>query len=144
MSYLLIEPIEAVPVEQTFKMFERLQVQAVRPYLYLHNDPTGSIKVAIKYDGQKIASKTLTVAEILNLAELPAGQYHYGFFTFDIEAVLNIKTEYQIEVSGVGYGYDPNSYFGWIKPHENLINTFSESVLYDDQNPFGFQLWGYK
>jgi hypothetical protein len=145
MSYLLLETVENAPLAQNFEVTDRLQLVAIRPWLYLHNDPVGSIKVSLKFGAETIASKTLTVAEILTLANLPAGRYHHGFFTFDLEAVLNIKTTYQITVEGAdGYAYDPDKYFAWIKPHENLVNTFNENVLFDDQNPFGYQIWGYK
>jgi len=143
MSYLVIEYLETT-LEQSFQVNERIQVSAIRPWLYLHNDPAGTFKFAIKQNGNEIGSKELTISEIKTLAGLSDNEYHHGFIKFDFNAILNIDTSYQIELSSSGYVYDPNSYIGWVKPHENLLNSFDDVISYDDQKPLGVQMWGYK
>ena len=144
MSYLVLDPLEAAALTQTFQVEERIQVEAVRPWLYFHNDPSGTFTVSIRYNGNVIGSKSFTMEEIKTLAGWGDNEYHHGFIKFDFGGILNPTVDYQIELSSSGYTYDPNSYIGWVKPHENLINTLTDTVTYADENPFGFQLWGYK
>lgn len=143
MSKIIVTPLESV-LTQTFQVSNRVQTAAVRPWLYFQNDPSGAFKIAIKYNGNEIASKQLTMNEIKTLAGWSDNQYHHGFIKFDLFAILNINTDYQIELSADSYSYDPNSYIGWVKPHENLINTFDGVALFDNYKPYGFQIWGYK
>lgn len=143
MSKLLVDYLETTLTQQ-FRVNKRIQAVAVRPWLYFANDPAGTFKVAIKHAGQELGSKELTMTEIKTLAGWNDNEYHHGFIKFDFNVILNKGVYYDLELSASGYSYDPNSVIGWVKPFENLINNFDETINYDDEKPFGFQLWGYK
>lgn len=143
MSKLIVTPLDSV-LTQTFQVEKRVQAVSVRPWLYFHNDPSGTFKIAIKSNGNEIASKELTMSEIKTMAGWNDNEYHHGFIKFDLSAILNINTNYDIELSADSYSNDSSSYIGWVKPHENLINTFEGVAPFDNYKPYGFQIWSFK
>ena len=144
MSTLLVEPLEGTPLTQEFTLkSQRLNLTAIRPRLYLHNDPTGTFTLNLKYNGNIISSADFTVADIKSGASYNDNEYHHGFIKLDMGAVLNLGFTYQLELTSSGYTFAESSYLGWIKEFENQTNTFSTSVTTIDEYPFGYQLWGY-
>jgi|DEB0MinimDraft_6_1074348.scaffolds.fasta_scaffold09455_3 hypothetical protein len=144
MSTLLVEPLQGTPLTQDFEIKgNRLNLTAIRPRLYMHNDPTGTFTLNLKYSGNVIATADFTMAEIKAGASYNDNEYHHGFIKIDIGAVLNIGATYTLELTSSGYTFSEASYLGWIKEFENQTNSFSESVTTLDEYPFGYQLWGY-
>ena len=144
MSKLLVEELEATTLSQSFTILNRLALSAVRPLLYLHNDPTGTFTLTIKNGSETVTSASLTGAQIISNAGFTAGQYHYGFFKFDMSAILNIDTTYTLELSSSGYTFSEASYLGWIREHENNTNSIDGTITSSLSNPLSYQLWGYK
>ncbi len=149
MTTLVLDELKTT-LEQDFTLNEDsltgMRIKAIRPLLYLHNDPTGTFTISLKQGVTTIDSKALTMAEILSNANFSAGQYHWGVFNFEFDQYNTIKRglTYTIELSSSGYSFTESAYVGWIKPHEDLVNTFNEVVDIFTKNPFGYQLWGHK
>ena len=144
MTTLVVEPLKAVDLVQEFELkVTRLNLTAVRPYLYLHNDPVGTFTLNIKYSGNIIATADFTMAEIKSNATYNDNEFHHGFVKIDIGAVLNLGVKYEMELTSSGYTFSESSYLGWVKEYENLTNSLSVSVSDFSENPLSFQLWGY-
>lgn len=131
---------------QKFTTVEREQAYAIRPYLYLHNDPVGSFTISIKHGSTVLGQSTLTISEIKTEAGFADNQYHHGVFRFifDPLVVLQARTEYNIELSASGYSYSDSSFIGWVKEFENLKNTFTDTISTDFDRPFSFEKFSYK
>ena len=144
MTTLVVEDLKTT-LTQDFEVLQRRTVTNIRPYLVFANDPSGTYTITVKDGATALASKSLTMAEIISGGVWNANEYHYGFINFDLdnEAILNTNRTYTIEYSSSGYTFDLAAYTSWIKPHEDLINTTDETITTDSQNPFGFQLWGF-
>lgn len=145
MTTLRVNDLEAVALTQDFIVSRRKIVDTVRINLLFVDDPAGTYTVALKDDTTILATKSLTMAEIISAGGFAGGQHHHGFFQFQFatKATLNTERTYTIEFSATGYSFDVNSHVSWIKPHENLVNTFDVETTSDDQKPQGYQLWGF-
>jgi hypothetical protein len=146
MTTLVINELRGT-LEQDIIYINRQEVYAIRPYLYFHNDPSGTFTISLKYGSTILGSTSLTMNEILTNANWTAGQYHHAFirFSFDNPVVLNPHITYTIELSQSGYTYSGTSYLGWIKEYENTTNQDDETAYSDDfKRPFSHQIWSYK
>lgn len=146
MSYLVVEEYRTDALSQYFTLSERVQLRAIRPLLYFHNDPTATITLTIKNGATEIASVTQTYSEIEASAGWSSGQYHYGVvkFGFTDDVDLQRGVTYTMEISASSYTFSESSYFGWVKPHEDLINYFSDEIESDFENPFGYEIWCFR
>lgn len=146
MSTLVLEELKASTLEQELTVNKRSVLRAIRPNLYFHNDPAGTYTIKIKNGSTELASKSLTMAEIISGASWTTGQYHHGVITFDLsgsEIVLNKGVTYTIELSASGYSFSESSYVGWIKEYENLKNTYTGSTSDAFSLPFSYEIWSY-
>lgn len=148
MSTLVVDELKAVNLVQEFTlipdMLTGLRIKAVRPLLYLHNDPTGTFTISLKEGVNTIDSKSVTGAELIANSGFTASQYHWGIFTFEFNKynVLKKNITYTIELSSSGYTFDESSFLGWVKPHEDFINTASDTIPIFTEYPYGYELWG--
>ena len=143
MSLINVEPLKATPLIQDFKIKRnRLHLIAIRPLLYLQDDPAGNFKLTLKQGANVLSEADFTVEDIKNNAEFNDNEYHYGFFKLDLNAILYHDVLYTMELSSTGYVFGA-SYLGWIKEFERLTNSFNDPIWTFNQKPFGYQLWGY-
>ncbi len=150
MSLIVVDELKAIALTQDFTiantMLTGLRCKSIRPLLYLHNDPTGTFTITLKEGATVIDSKSLTGAEIVSTAGFTAGQFHWGIFNFEFDKynLLKKNTTYTIELDSSGYSFSEFSYLGWIKPHEDLINSRADAYDIFTQNPYGYELWGFR
>jgi membrane-bound inhibitor of C-type lysozyme len=149
MSTLVIEELKTT-LTQDFTLnndsLVGFRIKAIRPMLYLHNDPAGTFTISLKQGVTTIDSKSLTLAEILSGSGFSSGQYHWGVFKFEFDNYNKIKRNvtYTIELSASGYSFSESSYMGWVKPHEDFKNTFTGTGGTFLNNAFGYEIWGHK
>ncbi len=137
MSTHLVHELEAIPLFQTFTVEEKKVLAHIAIKLYIHNDPPGTFTLNLKLENDDlIASKLLTMAEIIAGAGFNANEYHYGYLLFDFDTFINIYPEvnYKIELVSTGYTMTADSLMGWIQPHENKLN--------ENTTGYGFKLYG--
>jgi len=143
MSFINVEPLKVTPLVQEFKIKRnRLRIKAIRPWLYLHDDPAGTFTLTLKDGSNALDSHDFTVDDLRLGAGFADNQFHHGYFNLPIEAVLNHDQTYTMELSASGYTFG-SSYLGWIKEFESLKNSFDDPIWTYHQNPFGYELWGY-
>ena len=143
MTTLVIDELRTT-LEQDFEILERMQITTIRPVLYIHSAPAGSVIIKIKSGSTVLSEATMLISDIISEGSL--SDYSWGSFSFTLneEIVLHPETTYTIELSGSGYSYSDSSYIGMVKPHENEINELQDSTANPLENAFGFELWGYK
>lgn len=96
-------------LSQTLKPEKITNVNVIRPHLYIHNSPSGTLKVQITtMDGALIGE-----SEALNISEITNAAYFHGYVRFNVSALLMKDTEYKISVvAGGGYSFSESSYCG--------------------------------
>lgn len=105
---LIVRPIETY-VEQKFTPDSNKFVGAVRPHLYLHNHPAGSLKVQIcAEDGTLLAE-----SDEVEMSDITSANYYHGYVRFLITANLMKDVPYLFRVVGInGYTFNESSYCG--------------------------------
>jgi hypothetical protein len=122
---------------QPVRVTETLNLVAVRPKLYLHNHPTGSVKVSVC----DTSGEVLHASEIIDVSAITDASYFHGHVRFYIEGSLLKDQQYWIKIEATGYTFSEDSYIGVC--HDFDFNTYP--LNYDpssDQNkPLDIQFW---
>lgn len=123
---------------------KRIIVEAVRPYLYFHNSPSGTFTLSLYKGATLIDSASITSSEIQTALATSNNYFHaYSRFDFENHPVLN-EGAYTLKLTASGYINSSSSYIGWVALHEDLINNITYTPNSDSENPLTFQLWGYR
>lgn len=115
-------------------------IKHIRPHIYKHLAPAGSLKVQILNSSQTliVESSAVTIASITTAS----GNYCHGYVKFDINAVLAPETDYYIRLTSTGYTYSNSAFIGWCKDfdlrHYDADYTPSSGIL----SAFDMELWG--
>jgi len=131
-------------LSQSFTLTNGMSLTAVRPYIYKHLNPSGSLLLEVKSGATVLTSKTILISEIITNV---ASNYFHGFYTFtlDNEIFLTPGT-YTIDITGSGgYTFSELAFIGWVRDYNDLIYSVdNDTTSKDIQKPLTFQLWGYK
>jgi len=145
MSFLTIHELgnEEAEFEQVLTLEKDILINAIRPYIYKHNSPAGTIRMAIWKNAAEIAYGELTSTEMENLDDdLANFDFAHGHMRFDLNRFVRLrKGEYTIKMSSTGYTFSESAYFGWVKAHEDIrysINGVSQNAF---ENPYTVELW---
>lgn len=131
-------------LSQSFSVYKREHLGAIRPFLYKHLSPSGTFTFSIIQNATTLGSKNFTSADIEALDGVTALNYYHGAFRvlFDNPIVLNPGTV-EIKLSHSGYTFSESAYLGWIREHERTVNQFTDTGN-DFQNPLAVELWTWK
>lgn len=101
---------------------------AIRPRLYVHGNPSGSIKLQILDQNNELIaeSETLTISNIYS--SVGSLGYYHGFVRFYVNAYLMKDTPYRIKLVGSGYTFSESAWVGWCSETENPKYTLSSST----------------
>lgn len=122
---------------------KNLDVTAIRPYLYFHNQASGSIALEIEdANGKKIAT-----SESLSIATIKAGisslGFDHGLLRFYVNASLRKNTTYGIRlVSSGGYSFADAAYVGWCRDYDLRIVGAAWSPSTGANSALLMELWG--
>lgn len=106
---LVVHELTASGISQKVIPSERTNVVAIRPHIYRHLFPAGSLKVQI------LDSASVVVAEsaLVPISSIETANYFHGYIRFDVNAYLQKNTEYTIKLVGDGYTFAESAYVGW-------------------------------
>jgi hypothetical protein len=107
-------------VEQEIQVGEEnLNVSAIRPHLYRHNFPSGSIKIQV-LDASKTLMKESDLISIsdLDIAEETGLNFFHGYIRFLVNVPLKAETNYWIRLVGSGYTFSESAYVGWCNDYD--------------------------
>lgn len=117
-----------------------VMVSAIRPYIYKHLAPAGSVYLQI----QDSAGNKIKDSEVIAISTLSVSNYFHGFYRFLVNFGFAANTTYYIELKTTGYTYASNAFVGWCSSFDlqNSIGvTYSPSSGFSA--PLGLQLWSY-
>jgi len=145
--YLVVNELESSLTVDVVFDGTNSEVHAIRPYLYVHNSPAGSLKVSLMDSAgtTTIASKEMTIAALI--AGLNSfSNYYHGYVLFELDNTAFIADgNYKIKLEGTnGYSFDEADYIGWISEHEDRKNDMNFTPAGDDENSFSYEVWSYK
>jgi len=112
---LNVHELQAAGLMQRFTVGSNpLDVYAIRPHLYKHLSPAGSLYMEIRSDGGSLlsTSETLTISSIHSNG-FASANYGHGDIRFYTSARLAANTTYQLWLKSTGYTYANSAFIGW-------------------------------
>jgi hypothetical protein len=140
MTTLVVEPL-ITTLEQTItlNLKQRYIIAAIRPYVYMHNNPAGTFTYKLKSGATELWQSSFTSVAI-KTALNAANNYAHIKLNLISDYLKLSPGSYTVELSSSGYTYNDSSYMGWIKPHEDLFNDIDGTPDNDFSNPLGVQM----
>ena len=137
MSHLIVH--ECTPeVFQEIVPLSNMFLTGIRPHLYIHGAPSGSVKVRITDVNDRLISESAGVS----IGTLKALTYAHGWWLFDLNTPLRKGETYRIYITGFsGYSFAESDYIGVCKDwdSEKTDQTYSPN---DELNaPLDFETW---
>lgn len=120
---------------------EDLLVYAIRPHLYKHLAPAGSLYIQVQdSNGKKIKdSETVAISAITAVS----GNYFHGVVKFEIDVALKKETQYRIALKSTGYTYNVNAFIGWCNDYDlrRVETNFTTPSTVGVNAPLGMEIW---
>lgn len=145
MSSILTTDLDTT-LTQKLTATENVIVAAIRPHLYISNNPPGALRMDI-YDSANTtllkSSEEITIADIKTSAGITEDFFH-GYIKFDIDWGLSSGTEYSIRLEGLsGYAFSATDFVGWCRDFDTRKYTASYSPNEGFNSAFDLEIWRY-
>ena len=125
-------------VSQAIRPTEPLFVVAIRPHLYVHGSPSGTVKVQL-LDGN---DRVVSTSNSLNLSSLKTLDYSHKYYKFDMNANLAADVSYKIAVvCEGGYSFSESAYVGVCLDWDNTKSELAYTPSGDLQRPLDIEIW---
>lgn len=120
-----------------FEVNSITQVVAIRPHLYRHGIPSGSLYLELHSENGLIAT-----SELIPISSIGSQNYFHGLVRFYIAKQLKPGVQYTIKLKGDGYTFSEGSYIGWVLDHDRTGYPTDSTIPL--VAPFKFELWARK
>lgn len=127
-------------VSQPITPSEPIFVIAIRPHLYIHGSPSGTVKVQILDSNDRLVIESSTIA--LNSSTLKTLDYAHKYYKFDLNANLSADVSYKIAVvCGGGYSFSESAYVGVCLDWDNTKTSTGYTPDNDFEKPLDIEIW---
>lgn len=142
MTTLVVDELKTTLTQEvTLNLTPRQHLAAVRPHLYVHNNPAGTFTFAVLNAADAVlTSDTFTSADVYT-ALGTSDDYAHAYFTISFEYRHLPPGTYKLRLSSSGYTFSESAYLGWVRDHEDLIVPLDYTPSDDSENPLSYQVW---
>jgi hypothetical protein len=91
-----------------------IQLYAIRPHLYRHLAPSGTIYVELRDEGNNV----IETSAGLPISSLPSGNYLHGYIRFYMRTNLRAFTKYNVVLKASGYSFSESAWIGWCNDYD--------------------------
>lgn len=125
-------------VYQTITPSRNEIVEAIRPHLYKHNFPSGSVVVEVHDNiGCLIAQ-----SDSINIADISDANFYHGYIRFYIKAYLKAGTTYRVVIKAQGgYTFSESAYLGVCNSFDFATYPASYEPSLGVNSPLDIQVW---
>lgn len=125
-------------VSQNLTPEKNTQVTVVRPHLYIHNKPTGTLKVAISQaDGTLLGESSE-----IDIQDMTTLSYFHGYIRFNVSAHLKRDVEYKFSiVASGGYSFSESGYVGVCNDYDLRKYETDQTVEHPLFAPKDLEIW---
>jgi hypothetical protein len=133
---LLVHELKTT-LKQQFQPTENLDVLYVRPHLYKHNSPSGSLKIQILGESEELIKES----SLITISSISSANYFHGYIRFEITVPLRSSNTYYMALASSGYSFAEGAYIGWCNDYDlrKVSATYTPSVGYSAA--LDFELW---
>jgi hypothetical protein len=113
------------------------QVYAVRPHLYRHGSPAGTIKLQI----QDASGVLIAESAAQTISAIGSGTYWHGYLEFVVSAQLAKNAAYRFALVPAGYTFSEGAYLGWCNGFDlgKYGGTYAPAVGFSA--PLDLEIW---
>jgi hypothetical protein len=139
---MLVQELSNTALDQAVTVDRNIIVKAIRPHLYRHNFPTGSLKIQILDSGASVIAESEVIAiSDIKLTATPVAFLH-GYVRFYINAYLKKGEQYTIRLIGQdGYTFNESAYCGWVNGFDLAKYPLTSVPASHYNYPFDFEVW---
>ena len=119
---------------------EDLDLYALRPHLYKHLAPAGSLFMRIEDTNQKKIKQSETIA----ISTISSANYFHGYVRFLIGCTLKKNTQYYVSLHSTGYTYSGSAFIGWCNDFDLRKVTADYSPNNGVNGAMDFEIWRYQ
>jgi hypothetical protein len=92
-----------------------LLIHAIRPHIYRHNFPTGSLNLEVWDSNQR----TIAVSSSVAIASIGTENYFHGYIEFPFVEPLKALSTYWVALKASGgYTFSESAYIGWCNDYD--------------------------
>ena len=134
---LVVHDLKAEGLFQVVRRNRRTIVEAVRPHIYRHGFPAGSLKVQILKEDDTLVAESDSVL----ISSIETENYFHGNVRFLISAYLDKNTNYKIKLTSSGYTYSESAFIGWCVGFD--LRRYPETYSIDNllKKPLDLEIW---
>jgi hypothetical protein len=89
-------------------------LDAVRPHLYRHGHPAGSLQIQV-YDASDVL---LSTSNSVAISDIGTANYFHGYVRFDVNAGLKRNQVYKFRLVATGYSFSESGYIAWSNDYD--------------------------
>lgn len=134
---LVVAELKTESLYQEITPSKNTILRAIRPHLYIHNNPSGSLKLQILDQNNELIAESETLA----ISDITSALYFHGYVRFYVNLYMQKDISYRIKLVGSGYSFSENAYVGWCNGFD--LNKFSLNYtpINSFEYPLDFETW---
>lgn len=138
---LIVHELTALNISQEIQTEDKvILLEALRPHLYKHNNPAGSLYMEIRSEADALlfTSETITIQSIHDAV---GDAYFHGPTRFYIDASLAPNTKYNVILKSTGYTFNESAYIGWCNGYDLKVVENSYTPAGDPADALIVEFW---
>lgn len=117
---------------------ENADIVAVRPHLFIVNNPAGNLKVQLQDSGGFVIDESNTV----DISTISSAVAFHGGYKFDLVSPVLKDESYRLAlIPGGGYTFSHTSYVGWVNDYDLRRYSATYSPSSGDKAPLNYEFW---
>lgn len=135
---LIVHELKASGLTQLFRAEKNYILEAVRPHIYRHNWPSGTLKVQVLDEDDNLLSESNPV----NISEIGQADFFHGYVRFMVRVGLKKDHNYKFKIVGEsGYTFDESGYIAVANDYDLRKYTPSNPNVDGLYAPLDIELW---
>lgn len=111
-------------LEQELLSDKNTILESVRPHLYRHGHPDGSLQIEVLDDSDTVIGTSNSVP----ISTIGSQDYFHGYVRFDVNAGLKRDQFYKFRLLTSGYTFSESAYIGWCGDYDLKKYPYSSPV----------------
>lgn len=115
MKLVVFELLDSSTLEQSMRATRNVNVRAIRPHIYRHNFPSGTLRIQIFNSDDEMVAES----ETIEIEDIALDDFFHGYVRFYVDAFLKKGEEYRFVLVGDdGYSFSESAYCGWVSGYD--------------------------
>ena len=119
---------DEISTQFNLSLNKRSYLREVKPYIYMHNSPSGIIKLSIEKSSEVLFEFLFNSAAIKEIFKT-TDDYIHGFLPIPCDVILT-RGSYTVKMEAQDYEFSTNSYIGWVKEWDQFFFEDLEPLNY--------------